>query len=208
MSKEADVESDSPISRHDLSDVTDDINIDEPFCGPSFYEIINDKPEHNKEIVSFRSKNWEGRVEMHTTPHETFPSPVHSDTLSFDRPVYETPSLSTSRMADLVRQPSRWEAELPRAIGLNTGGCKASLVVPLPPTFKPPNSSSCLEGNEMTLLSEACAAVSTPKFFSNIFDERPIQPASRYDIGKKTTSPSRQVFCLLTKDRLIIKAKK
>jgi len=46
----------------------------------------------------------------------------------------------------------------------------------------------------MTLLSEACAAVSTPKFYSNIFDERPIQPAIRYDIGKKTTSPFRQGF--------------
>jgi len=44
----------------------------------------------------------------------------------------------------------------------------------------------------MALLSEACAAVSTHKFFYNIFDERPIQPAILYDIGKKTMSPSRQ----------------
>jgi len=46
----------------------------------------------------------------------------------------------------------------------------------------------------MALLSEACATVSTPKFFSNIFEEQPIQPGSRYDIGKKTASQSRQGF--------------
>jgi len=46
----------------------------------------------------------------------------------------------------------------------------------------------------MALLSEACAAVSTPKYFSIIFDERPIQPPIRYDISKKTTAPSRQGF--------------
>jgi len=46
----------------------------------------------------------------------------------------------------------------------------------------------------MELLSEACAAVSTPKFFCNTFNERPIQPIIRYDFGKKTTSSSRQGF--------------
>jgi len=46
----------------------------------------------------------------------------------------------------------------------------------------------------MALLSEACAAASTPRFFSNIFDERPIQPTLRYDIGKKATSPFRQGY--------------
>jgi len=66
MSKNADVESDSPISGHDLNDVKDDIYVDEPLSGYSFYEIINDKSEHNEEIVSFRSKNGEGRVEIHT----------------------------------------------------------------------------------------------------------------------------------------------
>jgi len=181
MSKDADVESDSPISRHNSNDVKDDINIDEPFSGHSSYETINDKPEHHEEIVSFRSKSGEGRVKIHTTLHETFLPPVHSDTFSFDPSVYETSSLSTSRTADLVRQPSRWGAKLPRAIGLNTGGCKTSLVVPLPSTFRPPVSSSCLESNGMSLLSEACVAVSTPKFFSNIFDERPIQPTIRYN---------------------------
>jgi len=82
MSKDADVESDSPIPRHDLNDVKDDTNIDEPFSGHSSYEIINDKSEHHEEIVSFRSKNREGRFEIHTTLHKTFPPPVYSDAFS------------------------------------------------------------------------------------------------------------------------------
>jgi len=80
MSKDADVEGDSPISRHDLNDFKDDINLDEPFSGHSSYEIINDKSEHNEDIVWFRSKNGEGRVKIHTTLHKTFSPPVHSDT--------------------------------------------------------------------------------------------------------------------------------
>jgi len=178
MSKDSDVESDSPVSKHDLNDVEDEYNIIVP----------------NEHVVSFRSKKGEGGVEIHTTLHETFPPPVHSDVLSYDPPVYETSSLSTSKTVDLVCQPSRWGAELPTAIGLSTGVCKASLVTPQPSKLKPPVLSSCPEGNGMTLLSEACAAVSTPKYFSNIFDERPIQPAIRYDICKKTSSPSRQGF--------------
>jgi len=96
MSKDADVESDSPVSKHDLNDVEDDNNIDEPFSGHSSYEIINDKIVGlpNEDVVSFRSKKGEGRVEIHTTPHETFPPPVHSDILSYEPTIYETPSLS------------------------------------------------------------------------------------------------------------------
>jgi len=80
MSKDADVESDSPISRHDLNETKDDNNLDEPLRGHSSYEIINDKQEYSENIVSFRSKNREGGVEIHTTLHETFP-PQYSLTL-------------------------------------------------------------------------------------------------------------------------------
>jgi len=65
----------------------------------------------------------------------------------------------------------------------------------------------------MALLSEAYAAVSTPKYFSNIFDELPIQPAIRYDIGKKTSSPSRWGFLpthkreVSTKDQRVMEKK-
>jgi len=161
MSKDAYVESDSPISRHDLSDVKDDINIDKPLSGHSSYEIINDRSEHNEDVVSFKYRNGKRKVEIHTTLHKTFPPPVHSDTLSFDRPVYETPGLKNCgfKNCGLVHQPNRWGAELHRATGLNTGGCKASLVTPLPSTSRPPVPSSCLNGIGMELLSEACAAM-------------------------------------------------
>jgi len=33
MSKDADVESGSPVSRHDLNETKDDINLDEPLSG-------------------------------------------------------------------------------------------------------------------------------------------------------------------------------
>jgi len=73
MSKDADVESDSPVSRHDLNETKDDINLDEPLSGPSSYEIINDKQECSEDIVLFRSKHRDGGIEIHTTLHETLP---------------------------------------------------------------------------------------------------------------------------------------
>jgi len=73
MSKDADVENDSPVSRHNLNEIKDDINLDEPLSGHSSYEIINDRPEHSEDIVLFRSKHREGGVQIHTTLHEAFP---------------------------------------------------------------------------------------------------------------------------------------
>jgi len=52
---------------HDLNDVKDDININEPLSGHSSYEAINDRLEPNEETVSFRSKKGAGRIEIHTT---------------------------------------------------------------------------------------------------------------------------------------------
>jgi len=43
----------------------------------------------------------------------------------------------------------------------------------------------------MNLLSEACAAVSTPKFHKFIFDERPIQTGLHFGYGRKIPSTSR-----------------
>jgi len=91
MSKVADVEIDSPISRHDLNDVKDDNNIDDPLSGHSSYEIINDKSEHNQEVVSFKSNNGGSRVEIHITLHENFPPPVHSDTFFLIAPSMKLP---------------------------------------------------------------------------------------------------------------------
>jgi len=120
----------------------------------SSYEIINNKQECNEDIVLFTPKNRQGGVENNTTLHETFPPPVPSDTLSLGRLAYETSDLNKSRAADLVHQPSRWGAELPRAIRPNTGGCKASLISSFLPTFKHPISSSYLNNNGMELLSD------------------------------------------------------
>jgi len=134
-----------------------------------------------------------------STLHETFPSLNPSNALSSDRIAYDVPDLSTSRTADLFPQPSCWRAELPRAVGLNPGECKASLTSSSTSTFKPSISSNYMAGNGMELLSEACAAVSTPKLPRNIFDERPIQPAIRYEFGRKTTSPSRPNFLSISR---------
>jgi len=65
MSKDADVESDSLVFKHDLNETKDDINLDEPLSGHSSYEIINDKIEISKNIVTFRSKKREGGIEIH-----------------------------------------------------------------------------------------------------------------------------------------------
>jgi len=75
MSEDADVESDSAVSRNDLNETKDDINIDEPLRGHSSYEIVNDRPEHSDDIVSFRSKHSLGRVELKFTIH--YMKPFH-----------------------------------------------------------------------------------------------------------------------------------
>jgi len=200
--------SDSPNSKHDLNDVKEDNNINEPFSGHSSYEINNDRSEHNEDVVSFRSKNGEGRVEIHTTLHKTFPPPAHSDILSFDLPIYETPSLSTSRTVDLVRQPSRWGAALPKAIGLNTGGCKAYFVALQSSTLKPPTSSSCLEGSGMALFSDTVLPSAHPNTsLISSMNGPSSQLSDMISVRKHSPHPDR-VFCRLTKEKLVIKTKK
>jgi len=143
----------------------------EPLSGHSSSKIINDiNTKVAKTLSRFRPKHRERGIEMHTTLHETFPSLVPSEILSSDRLAHEVSDLSMTRTADLVRQPSRWGAELPRAIGLNPRGYKASLILSSLPTSKPHTSSNYLNDNGMELLSEACAAVITPKFLNNVFE--------------------------------------
>jgi len=55
--------------------------------------------------------------------------------------------------------------------------------------------------NGMELLSEACAAVSPPKFPSNIFEERPIQHHMT-KAKRQRTSPSRQGFLSIQRREL------
>jgi len=69
MSKDADVEMDSPISKHDLNDVKDDNNIDEPFSGHSSYEINNDNQNIMK-TLSYSDLKWV-RVGVKYTLHYT-----------------------------------------------------------------------------------------------------------------------------------------
>jgi len=144
--------------------------------------------------VSFKPLNREGGIEVHTTLHETFPPLSSSPTPLSDNPIYAVSDWNLLRAADLVHQLSRWGAELPRAVGLNSGGwiesyCSSS-TAPVE-VVKLLTSSLYAAGRWINLLHEACAVVSKPKFPGATFDERPIQPSLRYESGKKIFSPSR-----------------
>jgi len=45
MSKDGDLESDSPVSWCNLNETKDDINLDDPVSGQYSYELTNDKVE-------------------------------------------------------------------------------------------------------------------------------------------------------------------
>jgi len=45
MAKEADLESDSPVSRYNLDEPKDDSNLDDPIYEQCSYELTNDKVE-------------------------------------------------------------------------------------------------------------------------------------------------------------------
>jgi len=107
MSRDNDLESDSPKSRQEINETRDDTNLDEPLNEQQLYET----KENNSRIVSdylyFETLHREGGIEIHTTLHETFP-PLFSIHIPFsDNPIQEVSGPSASKTADLVRQPSR-----------------------------------------------------------------------------------------------------
>jgi len=141
--------------------------------------------------------------------HETFPPPVSSDTLSLGRLAYETSNLIASRTADLVYQPSHWGAELPRAIGLNTGGCKASLISYFLPTFKPPTSSSYLNDNGMELGYSVRPVLPSAPLSSLVMysTKGPSSQLSDTILAERQRHHPYKVFCQSIKENRVIKAK-
>jgi len=125
------------------------------------------------EVVFFKKQNREGGKQ---TKHRVrrfsyfFLILSTSHRQSFSRGVWSKFIKSNG----LVRQPSCW-AEPPRAVGSNRRGYKAS-----PNSTglfsSVPTSSVYTAGSGINFLSEACAAVSKPKFPGNIGSERPIDP--------------------------------
>jgi len=93
---------------------------------------------------------------------------VHSFTpflkLSADESVKEVSKTRIHRATDLVRQPNRWETEPLRVVGPDTRGSKAT-----PKSMSSSNlsvhpiSSSSTAGDGLNILSEAFAAISTPR---------------------------------------------
>jgi len=114
MSKDNYLECDSPNSKHELNETSDEINLNETVNEHCMYEFKNDEVVRNDDNVSFKPQNGEGGIVVHTTLHETFPpSSSSSRHPLFDYSVRETSEPRTSRAADLVRQPSRWGLSFP-----------------------------------------------------------------------------------------------
>jgi len=108
MSKDADLESDSPVSRRDLDESKDDIKLADPTSGHCSFELQNYRVDPDLDNTVFvRQQNREGGE--HEQLHKFSPPSCSSHQLLSDNHIQETVSESSLlKAADLVRQPSRW----------------------------------------------------------------------------------------------------
>jgi len=118
MSKNADQESDSPVSRHSLDESKDNVNLVEPTSGQGSFELQNDFVDTELDNTIFiRQQNREGGIDIHETTHKTLPPLSSSFRPLSDNITHEVSESSLQRTADLVHQPSHWRAEPLRAVG-------------------------------------------------------------------------------------------
>jgi len=62
MSRDNDLKSDSPKSRHDM-------NLDEPLNRQQLYETKDNNGRIDDEYISFEPQNRKGGIEIHKNPH-------------------------------------------------------------------------------------------------------------------------------------------
>jgi len=135
----------------------------------------------------------------------SFPSFLHP---SSNESVKEASEIRIQRATDLVRQPSRWGTEPLRVVGPDTRGNKATLN----PTSSTrlsvhPISSSGTAGDGLNILSEACAAISTPRFYVSKDSTASRPDRDAYSPPRRTHLPPSSEWILETqsgRDALVV----